>query len=151
MSKDNTQLSTSAPAPVKDGKRKNVQPPESKERRVRYRGEDANAEPRKEDHIYGVESRARWPSNNIQELHRDSMAIDGTAAADGSTPGDASTSKDNDTIVPEEMTVADLKGALDAAGVEYTKDDRKPDLVAKYTAHLASQEGEEEEEEEEQE
>jgi hypothetical protein len=52
-------------------------------------------------------------------------------------------------IVPENMTVAELKAALDEAGVEYKSDDKKADLVQLYSDWLADQQGEEEEEEQE--
>ncbi len=52
-------------------------------------------------------------------------------------------------IVPENMTMAELKAALDEAGVEYKSDDKKADLVQLYSDWLADQQGEEEEEEQE--
>lgn len=51
-------------------------------------------------------------------------------------------------IVPENMTVAELRAALDEAGVMYAVDYRKADLVKLYSDWLADQQEEEEEEEE---
>ena len=136
------QLSTSADPPVDDAKREETTPPEAKERRLSVRGQDPNATRRTEDHIYGIESRARWPSGDVSELHRDSMAIDGVVT-NGGTGGDGTTSTENDdTIEPEKMTVPELKHALDQAGVAYTSDDKKADLVALYSDYLAEQQAE---------
>jgi len=42
-------------------------------------------------------------------------------------------------IVPEDMTVAELKEALGEAGIEYASDDKKADLVKLYSDYLADQ------------
>lgn len=53
-------------------------------------------------------------------------------------PGDAEEEEESDeTIVPENMTVAELKEALDEAGIEYKSDDKKADLVTLYSDYLA--------------
>lgn len=57
--------------------------------------------------------------------------------------------EEEEAIVPENMTVAELKAALDEAGVEYKSDDKKADLVTLYSDWLADNQEEEEEEEEE--
>lgn len=45
--------------------------------------------------------------------------------------------EEEETIVPENMTVAELKAALDEANVEYSSDDKKADLVQLYSDYLA--------------
>jgi hypothetical protein len=55
-------------------------------------------------------------------------------------PGDAEEEEEeesDETIVPENMTVAELKEALDEAGIEYKSDDKKADLVTLYSDYLA--------------
>lgn len=50
--------------------------------------------------------------------------------------------EEEEVIEPEKMTVAELKEALDEAGVEYGSDDKKADLVQLYSDYLADQQGE---------
>lgn len=142
------QLSTSAEPPVNDPDREEYTPKEAKTKRLSVRGQDPNATRATEDKVYGIASRARWPSNDVSELHRDSMAIDGVETNSGQSATASTSTENEDTIEPEKLTVAELKAALDEAGVEYTAEDRKADLVKLYSDWLADQEGEEEEEEE---
>ena len=143
------QLSTSAKPPVVDPDRAPYTPDEAKTKRLSVRGGDPNATRATEDKVYGIASRARWPSNDVSELHRDSMAIDGVET-NGSQSSTASTSTENDdTIEPDKLTKDQLKAALDEAGVEYNASANKAELVQLYSDWLADQQEEEEEEEEE--
>lgn len=142
-------LSTSANPPVSDSARKDRTPPEAKTKRLSVRGQDPNADRSKEDKVYGIASRARWPSNDVTELHRDSMAIDGTEVNSSQTNAGSTSSENDETIEPDKLTKDQLKSALDEAGVEYSTSANKAELVQLYSDWLADQQEEEEEEEEE--
>jgi hypothetical protein len=47
------------------------------------------------------------------------------------------TEEETEEIEPEKLTVAELKEALDEAGIEYTSEDKKADLVKLYSDYLA--------------
>lgn len=64
--------------PVEDTGREDREPVESKKRRLRVRGEDANADEPREDRVYGIASRARWGNeDSLAEMHRDSLKVEG--------------------------------------------------------------------------
>lgn len=144
MGKSNkaTQLSTSAKPPVVDPDREEYTPKEAKVKRLSVRGQDPNATRATEDKVYGIASRARWPSNDVSELHRDSMAIDGVETNSTQSASGSTSTENDDTVEPEKMTVAELKAALDEAGIEYSSDDKKADLVVLYSDYLADNQGE---------
>lgn len=131
MGNKQTQFDATAAPPVDDSARAEYKPENAKVRRADVR--DANAEERKEDHLYGIASRARWGSQDIAELHRDTLAIEGSAAASRtSTEEEEEEEEETDA---NDLTVAQLKEALDEAEVEYAKDAKKADLVALYEEH----------------
>lgn len=64
-------------------------------------------------------------------------------------PSAPDTEEEEEEIIPANMTVAELKTALDEAGIAYKSSDKKDDLVQLYSDYLADDQGSEEEEEEE--
>lgn len=134
MAKKKTpQVDVTAAPPVNDPKRAEYTPPEAKLRRA-YRGEEQpNEESAKKDHVYGIASRARWGGDtDISELHRDSRAVDGEPNSGGSTEEEEEEEEESSA---SDLTVAELKAALDEAEVEYDKNAKKADLVALYEEH----------------
>lgn len=53
--------------------------------------------------------------------------------------------EEEEEIIPANMTVAELKAALDEAGIAYKSSDKKDDLVQLYSDYLADNSSEEEE------
>lgn len=124
----NPQMDVTADPPVHDPKRAEYTPAEAK--KPRLRGRDVNAEERKEDHVYGIASRQRWGDSDISQLHRDSRAIDGEPNA---TAGEQEEEEEESDA--SDLTVAQLREALEAAEVEIPAGAKKADLVALYEEH----------------
>lgn len=125
--KTTQQFTTVQDAPVEDAGREAYTPDEAKTKR-RTAKPDANAEPQGEDRVYGIESRKRWASPDIAELHHDTRVIEGTAEASEQEEEEEETDSSS-------LTVPQLKEALDAAGVDYPANAKKADLVALYDEH----------------
>lgn len=125
----NPQMNVTEDPPVNDPKRAEHTPAEAK--KPRLRGRDANAEERKEDHVYGIASRQRWGDSDIAQLHRDSRAIDGEPSA---TAGEREEEEEEESDASD-LTVAQLREALEAAEVEIPVGAKKADLVALYEEH----------------
>ena len=133
-------------APIPDEGRAPYTPDEAQPRRARH-NTDPNAEPAKEDRVYGVASRARWNGgSDITEMHRESRQIEGAEGAEQEEEEEDETSASDLTVAEQEeeeeeetsasdLTVAELKEALDAAEVEYGKNAKKADLVELYEAN----------------
>lgn len=62
-------------------------------------------------------------------------------------PSAPSGEEEEEEIIPANMKVAELKAALDEAGIAYKPSDKKDDLVQLYSDYLADNSEEEEEEE----
>lgn len=125
------QVDVTAPPPIEDPKRADYTPAEAKDRRLTLRGEskDPNAEEAQKDHIYGIASRQRWGGDtDIAELHRDSRAIDGEP---NSGAGEEEEEEEEETSAAD-LTVVQLKEALEAAEVEIPNGAKKADLVKLY-------------------
>lgn len=60
-------------------------------------------------------------------------------------PPAQSAEEEEEEIIPANMTVAELKAALDEAGIAYKSSDKKDDLVQLYSDYLAGISTEEEE------
>lgn len=134
MAKKKTpQVDVTAPPPVNDPKRAEYTPPEAKLRRADRGEEQPNEENAKKDHVYGIASRARWGGDSdVTELHRESRAIEGAANSGGSEEEEE---EEEETSSAEDLTVAQLKEALEAAEVEIPAGAKKADLVALYEEH----------------
>lgn len=129
MTKKSPQVSAVAPPPVNDPMRAEYTPAEAKSPRRRDR--DANAEERKEDHVYGIASRQRWGGDtDVAQLHRDSMAIDS-----GKSGQEEEEEEEEEESSASDLTVAQLKEALEAAEVEIPANAKKAELVALYEQH----------------
>lgn len=127
----NKQFSTVKEAPVPDEGRAPYTPDEAKPRREHH-NVDPNAEPAKEDRVYGVASRARWNGGeDITELHRESRQIEG---AEGAEAGGEEEEEEEGSSASD-LTVAELKAALEEAEVEIPAGAKKADLVALYEEH----------------
>lgn len=127
--KNREQLTNIQAPPVDDPGRAEYTPPNAK---ARNNGGDTdpNAQPPGKDRVYGVASRDRWPgsdSDALAEQHRDSRTID--SGGEQEEEEEAGTSAD--------LTVDELKAALDEAGVEYPASAKKAKLVELYDAHVA--------------
>ena len=127
--KNREQLTNLQDPPVHDPARAEYTPPEAK---ARNNGGDTdpNAQPPGKDRIFGVASRARWPgsdSDALAEQHRDSRSIDNGGEQE----------EEQDTGTSADLTVDELKAALDEAGVEYPASAKKAKLVELYDAHVA--------------
>lgn len=115
-------------APVPDEARAPYKPAEARERREQH-NVDPNAEPAKEDRVYGVASRARWEGgSDIAQLHRESRQIEGAEVSEEEEEEEEETSAND-------LTVAELKAALEEAQVEIPAGAKKADLVALYEEH----------------
>lgn len=116
-------------APVEDPKRAPYTPDNAKLRRADRGQEQPNEEAPKKDHVYGIASRQRWGGDaDIAELHRDSRAVEGQHIPDGGEEEEEENDASN-------LTVAQLKEALEAAEVEVPAGAKKADLVALYEEH----------------
>lgn len=125
------QVDVTAPPPVEDPKRADYTPAEAKDRRMTLRGErnDPNSEEPQKDHVYGIASRQRWGGEtDITQLHRDSRAIEGEPNSGGGEDED----EDEDETTASDLTVAQLREALEGAQVEIPAGSKKADLVALY-------------------
>lgn len=125
------QVSSIKEPPVKDAGRAPKADPLAKERsteRNNGAGDDPNAQPTERDRVYGVASRDRWAGGeDIAELHRESRQIEGAEVSEEEEEEEEASAAD--------LTVAELKEALDGAEVEYDKNAKKADLVALYEEH----------------
>jgi len=125
--KNREQLTNLQDPPVHDPARAEYTPPEAKARN--NGGGDPNAKPPGNDRVFGVASRARWPgsdSDALAEQHRDSRSIDS-----------GEQDEEQNTGTSADLTVDELKAALDEAGVEYPASAKKAKLVELYDAHVA--------------
>lgn len=123
--------------PVKDPARAEYKPDEAKSPRVRGRA-DANSDEPKEDHVYGIASRARWGGDaSIAELHRDSRVLEGKSVPEGTTSQETEEEEEEEEEdnSAASLTKAQLKEALDEAKVEYDPKATKDALVALYEEH----------------
>jgi len=118
--------------PVNDPAREDITPKEAKNR-VSEPVNRNDEEPRA-DRLFTVSSRDRWPDSNIAELNRDAMEIDGSNALRYKAKEDEDA---EETVEPGKMKVAELREALDAAGVDYETDANKARLVELYTDYLS--------------
>lgn len=125
---DTPQLSIDTSAPVTDPGRAPTAPPEAKERQDEK--EDPNAEPRAKDRVYDISSRARWGGTNASNLTE--MQADAKRVESGETEEEEEEEEEADA---SQLTVPQLKEALDAAEVEYAAGAKKPALVALYNEH----------------
>lgn len=120
--------------PVNDPQRAEYKPAEAKSSRLRTR--DANSEEPKEDHVYGIASRARWGSDTpLAEMHRDSRILEGQSVPEGSISQENEEEEEEEESSASDLTVAQLKEALEAAEVEIPAGAKKADLVALYEEH----------------
>lgn len=121
--------------PVNDPQRAEYKPAEAKSSRLRTR--DANSEEPKEDHVYGIASRARWGNDTpLAEMHRDSRILEGQSVPEGSTSQETEEEEEEEEETSaSDLTVAQLKEALEAAEVEIPAGAKKADLVALYEEH----------------
>lgn len=126
---NNPQMDVTEDPPVNDPMRAERTPAEAK--KPRLRGRDANSEERKEDHVYGIASRQRWGDSDIAQMHRDSRAVDGEPNS-GAGGEQEEEEEENDA---SDLTVAQLREALEAAEVEIPAGAKKADLVALYEEH----------------
>lgn len=111
--------------PVNDPARAEYTPPEAKSRGNGGGDEDPNSQPPSKDRVYGVASRDRWPgSADVSENLRDSRKIEGSDTG--------SEEEEEEETSGADLTVAELKAALDEAGVEYEANAKKADLVVLY-------------------
>lgn len=117
------QFTTVQDAPIADEGREPYTPAEAKTKRRTARP-DPNGGSRGEDRVYGIESRARWGNPDIAELHHDTRVIEGSASA--------SEEEEEEGTDSSQLTVSQLKDALDAAKVEYPANAKKADLVKLY-------------------
>ena len=124
--KTTQQFTTVQDAPVVDEGREAYTPDEAKTKRRTARP-DPNGEPRGEDRVYGVESRARWGNPDIAELHHDTRVIEGTAS-----PSEEEEEEEEEETDSSQLTVPQLKEALDDAKVAYPANAKKADLVKLY-------------------
>jgi len=129
MAKAKKQFTTVKEAPVPDAGRAPYTPDEARERRERH-NVDPNAEPTKEDRVYGVASRARWEGgDDIAQLHRESRQIEGAEVSEQEEE------EEEEETSASDLTVAELKAALEEAQVEIPAGAKKADLVALYEEH----------------
>lgn len=129
-----TQVSTIQEPPVSDPARAEFTPPEAKERRNGGGSDDPNGQEPGNDKVYGIASRDRWAgsdSASLAELHSDSRKID---AGEGSEEEEEE--EEEEETSASDLTVAELKAALDEAKVEYETGAKKADLVALYEANI---------------
>lgn len=140
MAKAKKQFTSVKEPPVHDAGRAPKSDPLAKERSTERNnggGDDPNAQPTEKDRVYGVASRDRWGgSEDISELHRESRQIEGAAA------DEEEEEEEEEETSASDLTVAQLKEALDAAEVEYDKNAKKADLVALYEEHGLGEEAE---------
>jgi len=115
--------------PIHDPAREDTTPKEAKNR-VSAPVNRNDEEPGVDRH-FSVASRDRWPDSNIAELNRDAMDIDGSIALRHKAQDDG------ETVEPGKLKVAELREALDAAGVDYETDANKARLVELYTDYLS--------------
>ena len=85
---------------------------------------------------YDPYAKEREPQYSMRELLNQQKRIQ--ANIDGVEFQEAE-EEEEETIDPESMTVAELKAALDEAGVAYESSAKKADLVEAYSAYLAEQ------------
>lgn len=128
---NNPQMDVTEDPPVRDPMRADYTPDEAKQPRMR--GRDANAEERKEDHVYGIASRQRWGDSDIAQLHRDSRTVDGEPNSGAATSEEEEEEEEETTA--SDLTVAQLREALEEAEVEIPANAKKADLVALYEEH----------------
>ena len=127
------QVDVTAPPPVEDPKRADYKPAEAKLRRAQRGEEQPNEEEAKKDHVYGIASRQRWGGDtDITQLHRDSRAIDGEPNSGG---GEEEEEEEEEETTASDLTVAQLREALEGAQVEIPAGSKKADLVALYEEH----------------
>ena len=115
--------------PVNDPGRKPRTDIARKERRAeRNKSEDPNAQEPGKDRVWGVASRDRWPDSSaeINEERNTTSSEDDGGEEEEATGGAA-------------LTVAQLKEALDGAGVEYASNAKKADLVELYDANISEE------------
>jgi hypothetical protein len=133
MAKAKKQFTSVQEPPVKDSGRAPKADPMAKERSTERNnggGDDPNAQPTERDRVYGVASRDRWAGGaDISELHRESRQIEGADV------GGEEEEEEEEEASASDLTVAELKAALDEAEVEYDKNAKKADLVALYEEH----------------
>lgn len=129
MARTNKQVTNLQDPPVVDKGRAPYTPPEAKER-GNGGGADPNAEPPGKDRVYGVASRARWPgsdSESLHEQHTDSRTVD-----NGGESEEEEEEEEEEQTSAEDLSVAELKAALDEAKVTYAGNAKKADLVKLY-------------------
>jgi len=132
MGNQKNQLYVTVDPPVHDPARAAYTPAEVKKPRLRGRDANANAEERREDHVYSVASRARWAEADISQLHRDSRQLEGAINASGEQEEEE---EEEEEFSASDLTVAQLREALEAAGVEIPVGAKKADLVELYEEH----------------
>ena len=134
MAKKNPQVDATRKPPVNDPERAEYKPDEAKSPRLRTR--DANSEEPKEDHVYGIASRARWGNDTpLAEMHRDSRVLEGQSVPEGTTSQETEEEEEEEDNSAASLTKAQLKEALDAAKVEYDPKANKDALVELYEAN----------------